>query len=344
MLVRKTVYYFLFVGLFLLAACNQNKDRKHPDVDNISVTLAVQHFEKDLFQNPTASFQEKAVLLQTQYPKFFPFFNDYILGLKGAPLDTQLHYVQLYTNDYKPVADSAAQVFKNFDPSEKSIVKLFKHIKYYFPKAVLPSKLITYVGPLDGYGDVVIAEDSILAIGLQFHLGKQYTGYALTQVQEVYPAYISARFEPDYIAIHAAKVLLNELYPVKESEQPLIDQMIEQGKRLYILSQLLPDDSEHKIIGYTEAQMKDCYAHEAVIWDLFIKNNYLQLTDKNLIKNYLDEGPKTQELGEGAPGNIGSFAGWQIIKKYMAQHPEMSLIDLMKTNTDAIFQAAKYKP
>ena len=66
--------------------------------------------------------------------------------------------------------------------------------------------------------------------------------------------------------------------------------------------------------------------------------------DKNIIKNYLGESPKTPELGEGAPGNIGAFAGWQIVKKYMRQNPGISLPQLMNTDTEQIFQEAKYKP
>jgi uncharacterized protein YjaZ len=120
--------------------------------------------------------------------------------------------------------------------------------------------------------------------------------------------------------------------------------MVEKGKRLYLLSSFLPTTEQYKLIGYTQEQLKDCNAHEAVIWDLFIKNSFLQITDKSIIKNYIDEGPKTQELGEGAPGNIGSYAGWQIVKKYMQKKPSTTLQELMNLDTDIIFQEAKYKP
>jgi uncharacterized protein YjaZ len=50
------------------------------------------------------------------------------------------------------------------------------------------------------------------------------------------------------------------------------------------------------------------------------------------------------ELGEGSPGNIGSFAGWQIVKKYMGSNTNATLPQLMKTDAEVIFQQAKYKP
>jgi hypothetical protein len=70
----------------------------------------------------------------------------------------------------------------------------------------------------------------------------------------------------------------------------------------------------------------------------------LNSTDPNIIKNYIGESPKTQELGEGAPGNIGTFSGLQIVKKYMEKYPETTPEDLMKLNTRDIFDKAKYKP
>ena len=90
--------------------------------------------------------------------------------------------------------------------------------------------------------------------------------------------------------------------------------------------------------------MKDCYKHEAAIWHLFIKNDLLQNQDLNLIKNYIGESPKTQELGDASPGNIGAFVGWQIIKKYMKKNETISLTELMKTKAETILEKTKYKP
>jgi len=110
------------------------------------------------------------------------------------------------------------------------------------------------------------------------------------------------------------------------------------------LSKLLPYNDEYQLIGYTKQQLKDCYENEAVIWDLFVKNSLLQITDLGITKSYIDEGPKTQELGENSPGNIGSFCGWQIVKKYMQKNSNISLPKLMSTDPETIFQEAKYKP
>ena len=140
------------------------------------------------------------------------------------------------------------------------------------------------------------------------------------------------------------KNIILDMYPEKKDESTLAVKMIENGKRLYCLQKLLPEKESYQLIGYTETQLKDCYTHEANIWNLFIQNDLLQIIDNNTIKNYIGDSPKTQELGEASPGNIGSFTGWQIVKKYMDNNPKVSLISLMGTSAEIILEKAKYKP
>jgi hypothetical protein len=332
-IVAVTICSFLF-------SCSSNK---FPDVSNIQVNLTTQRFEKDIFDTTTSNLFTYLKQINTNSPSFVEDYLTKILTVDPTwPADTAAAYVNGFIRAYRPVYDSAEKIFNNFTPYEKEIKKGLQFVKYYFPEYNLPKKLITYIGPADGYGDIL--SENALIIGLQHHLGKNNELYKTTLVQETYPEYISRRFEPGYIAINCMKNIVNDLYPEKQDDKPLVNQMIEKGKRLYLLSRFLPETDEYKLVGYTKDQLKDSYDHEAVIWDLFIKNSLLQVTDKNTIKNYVDESPKTQELGEGAPGNIGSFAGWQIVKKYMHKKPATTLQELMNVDTEIIFQAAKYKP
>ncbi len=324
---------------FLFSCSN----KKIPDTSNIKIELATQRFEKDFFDTTSNNLLAYLKQLNTNTPSFVNNYLTQILNVDPLwPADTASAYVNSFIKSYRPVYDSAEAIFNDFTPYEKEIKKGLQFVKLYYPDYKLPKKVITYIGPIDGYGDIL--GDDALIVGLQLHLGKNSQLYKSTMVQETYPEYISKRFEPDYIAINCMKNIVNDLHPEKPDDKPLINQMIEKGKRLYLLNSFLPTTEEYKLIGYTQDQLKDCYAHEAVIWDLFVKNSFLQITDKNIIKNYIDEGPKTQELGEGAPGNIGSFAGWQIIKKYMQKKPETTLQQLMNLDTEIIFQEAKYKP
>jgi hypothetical protein len=331
----------LFIICSLLFSCNNGE--KTPDVSDMKIQLTTQHFEKELFTLDTANFSANLEKLIAKYPSFGENFLSTILGADPKWTgDSVAAYVKGFAGAYKNIYDTATLVFKDFTPYENEIKKGLQFVKHYFPDYKIPDKIITYIGPLNGYGDI-LADDALI-VGLHLHLGKNFSLYHSELVQQTYPDYISRRFEPDYIAVNSLKNIVLDLYPEKLEEKSLVQQMVEKGKRLYLLSKLLPGTDEYKIIGYTAEQLKDVYAHEKNVWDLFVQNNLLQTIDENVIKNYIGESPKTQELGDASPGNIGSFAGWQIVKKYMLKNPEITLQKLMATDADIIFQEAKYKP
>ncbi|MBS1743185.1 MAG: hypothetical protein JST81_09130 [Bacteroidetes bacterium] len=333
----------LIIGLLLIVSIVSCNDKKVPDVSHIKIEISSKHFEKDLFALDTNQLGTPLHQLISKYPSFGGLFMSTILVADPRwSEDTVTAYVKNFISSYRPVYDTSQVVFKDFTPYENEIKKALQYLHYYFPQYKLPHYIITYIGPMDGYGDLII--DDAIVVGLHTHLGKNYSAYRSAWVQETYPAYLTQRFEPSYISVNSMKNIVLDMYPEKNDDKSLVVQMVEKGKRLYMLNAILPDKEEYKLIGYTEKQLKDCYAGEGQIWDLFIQNNLLQTLDNNIIKNYVSEGPKTQELGDGSPGNIGSFAGWQIVKKYMAKNPATTLPQLMALDAEKIFSEAKYKP
>lgn len=331
----------VLLPVVFLLACNSN--HKAPDVSDVKINVSTQRFEEDLFKLDTNNLAPQLDQLQARYPSFGENFFASILNCDPQwSADTMANYVKGFIGAYRKMYDTSEILFHNFEAYEKEIKKGLQYLVHYFPAYKAPAKIITYIGPVDGYGDILT--DDAIVVGLQHHLGKQYSLYRSPIVQETYPDYISSRFEPGYIAVNAMKNIVLDMFPEKMEERPLVQQMVEKGKRLYVLARLLPGTDEYKLIGYSKEQLASAYKNEKTVWNLFVQNNFLQTIDNNIIKNYIGEGPKTQELGEGSPGNIGSFAGWQIVKKYMDKHPDLPLPKLMATDPEVIFTEARYKP
>ena len=332
--------YLLFIVTVLLFSCSNNNA---PDVSGIKADLEVKRFEQSFFKADTNRIADAIPNLTTEFPEFANNFFTEILNMDPRWSTSEASsYINSFISAYKGVNDTAQIVFKDFTAYEKEIEGALKYVKYYFPNYKTPGKIITYVGPLDGYGDILDANAFI--VGLHHHLGKNFALYKTDLVNTVYPEYITQRFEPGYIVVNCMKNIVNDMYPDNSSDKSLVIQMVENGKRLYLLQKFLPGVKEHMLIGYSEKQLKETYDHEAQVWNLFARNNYLQSTDINLIKNYVGEGPKTMELGEASPGNIGSFAGWQIVKKFMEKNEDLPLGELMDKDPSIIFSEAKYKP
>jgi len=337
--------------LLVVAMISCKGKRNIPDVSKVQAPLQTMRFEKDFFALDTNSLDAGLQQLYTKYPEFFRDYVYNILGIEPKE-DSVLRYVKLFINDYKDVYAASGKVFSDFSVTEKQVQRSFQFIKYYFPKYPLPEKLVTYIGPWDALfmlsdnatGSSVMRDGSVMGIGLQLSLGKDFRIYKEQFMQDRYPEFVSAKFDPAYIPVNCSKVIIDDMFPMRTGGMPLVEQMIELGKRLYVLDMVMPETPDTLKTGYTAKQLKGCYDNEANIWSFFVTNGLVFATDPNTTKDYVSDGPKTAPLGDESPGFIGKFVGWQIVKKWMDKNPKATLVELMNKNPKALFEEAKYKP
>ena len=332
---------FVLLVLFSLYGC---RNKNIPDVSDINISLEAQRFEKDFFAIDTGDIYTSLLQLRQQYPIFLQDFLQNILELPPVT-DTSLevqYVIRRFINDYRPVKDSADKLISNFDKTENEIKQGLQFVKYYFPDYRVPEKIITFIGPMEGYSDVITS--NALAIGLQLHLGKDYSLYNSEIGQSVFPTYISRRFTQETIPVNCMNNVINDIAPENTTGKALVELMVEKGKRLYVLDKIMPYTPDTLKIGYTASQLQGCRDNEGKIWNFFLVNSLVYTNEPDLINGYMGDAPHTPELGEGSPGAIGWFVGWQIVKKYMDMHKELSLYELLKTPPQKIFEESKYKP
>jgi hypothetical protein len=225
-------------------------------------------------------------------------------------------------------------------------------MQYYVPgwKPDSPFVISTFIGPMDAfepfplgdYGDVRTANG--VGIALQFHLGADQPLYEDGRRAGIFYDYQTRRFTPEMMAVNSVKNIVIDAFPYSEPGLNLVDEMIEKGKRLYLLEKLMPGTEDSLQLGYTTQQLKGCYANEALIWNYFVKNDLLYSKETSVNKAYIKDGPKTTELGDGAPGYIGLFTGRQIVRSYMKKHPDVPIADMIRKPASEILSEAGYKP
>jgi hypothetical protein len=202
---------------------------------------------------------------------------------------------------------------------------------------------VAFVGPFDGPG--VAITTYTLAIGLQSYAGRDFSFYLTGKGQDMYPLYISRRFEPEYIDANCMGAIAEDIFPDSSEGRPLVEQMITKGRYWWLAGRLLPDTPDSIYTGYTKAQLDWCAGNETSIWSFFLQQGDLLFTvDPDQIKNYIGEGPKTLTMPDPSPGNIGAWVGWRIVKKYVSEHPGLTPLQLMRTPVRTIFDESKYKP
>jgi len=333
-----------FILLFFFGCRSGNKT---PDVSNINIKIHVERFDQAFFAIDTNRTEQGLLELARSYPYFI---NDFAVNILGtSPLsDTsaQAFFIcRRFISSYMPVKDSLDRTFSDesggMKPVERGLRKGFQFVHYYFPKYNLPPKVVAYIGPFDAPG--VAMTRYTLAIGLQLYAGKQFPFYLSAQGQELFPLYISRRFEPGYIVPNCMKAIVEDLFPDQSQGKNLIEQMIEKGKNWWLLDQLLPETADSLKTGYTQKQLDWCASNEGQIWNFFLDQNLFS-PDPDLIKNYIGDAPNTQGMPDSSPGNIGQWVGWRIVQKYASLHADISPEQLMKTPAKAIFDEVKYKP
>ncbi|MBS1974776.1 MAG: hypothetical protein JST13_10520, partial [Bacteroidetes bacterium] len=266
----KRLTAILLIVLFAEACHNKNNA---PDVSGIPLTVKIERFDKAFFSLDTNNIVPGLQKITRQYPYFIDDFTTEILGAEPLSDTSRLAFAacRQFLSSYWPVKDAIEMKFENLGWLEKELQQSFKYVKYYFPQYQLPSKVVAYIGPFDAPG-VAITQYS-LAIGLQLYAGKNFSFYTSMEGQEMYPAYISRRFEPSFITVNCMKAIAEDLFADKSQSKPLIEQMIDKGKYWWLVNQFMPGVQDSLITGYTQKQCDWCRKNEGLIWNFFLQSN-----------------------------------------------------------------------
>jgi hypothetical protein len=314
-----------------------------PDVSHIAMEVHIKRFDQDLYKLDTNHIQTALQQLNAAYPVFLPAYIEHIMNF--GPYSDSSQLVQIQTRrlvgntDFRVLQDTINAQFPKLDALEKDLARSFRYIKYYFPEFKAP-KIVAFSSVISNYGAVTI--DSVLGIGLDMYLGKDFPVYSMLPD---YPGYMIRKFSKEYITTNSIQVLSLQMYPAAEPSDQLIAQLVSAGKHQYFLEQVLPDVPDSVRLGYSKDQLEWCFDSEQMVWQFFIQQNLLYKADWQSNMHFINDGPSTQGMPEGSPGRIGAFVGWRIVGQYMKQHPEVTLKQLMETK-DAmkIFSQSKYRP
>lgn len=337
---EKICLYSLYLTLILLlTACSNSK---RPDIGDSKISVKIQRFEEDLYLQRDKNVNEAVTFLKKKYGVFF---DDFIHRMVGTPNLSpkevlEILYRQKAYTDLQKETDS---VFTNFKALEESLSGAFSYIHYYYPKAPIPQ----FISFISGFAYQIPVGENYIGIGLDMFLGKDSKSYPALIAS--IPLYQSRRFEPVYITPRVTEEYARqELFPVRDEDRSLLSQMIYNGKILYFMDKVLPETVNDTLkIGYTGRQLAWAKHFEGNIWAVLLEESLIFNSDFQKIHVYLTDGPFTPGLGdkgESAP-KLGIWIGWQIVKKYMQENPQVTLQELM-ANTDAqkILTKARYKP
>jgi hypothetical protein len=324
----------LFYCLFGLALWGCETPSEDPAKFGPTPMIKEIRFDSAFFAMDSLHFESDLAKLVQQYPQFSEDYFNRILMLSSKKESKK---ILAFYKAYLPIfqATTKIQASKKASPE---IAAAFKRFHFYFPTYTLPKQLFYFIGPLETYGNVVTKDG--LAIGLQLYMGAESSWYYSEQINTIYPSYISRQFAPEYIVVNSVQNILNDYDPLAMNGKQLIEQMIEIGKRQYIVSQCLPNASDTLLLGYTGNQLKAIEESQGDIWTFLSSENRLFSVDPNLTTAILREAPYNDYFGEDIPGNVGKYIGYRIVQSWMNQQKGKSKSDLnqlLKTPAKTIY-------
>ena len=74
-----------------------------------------------------------------------------------------------------------------------------------------------------------------------------------------------------------------------------------------------------------------------------MNQNFIDSSERRSKSSFLEDGPATLELDPKAPPRLGEWIGNGIVERYMKNHPEMSLPELLTKSTSEIFKESGYR-
>jgi len=329
----------IIIFTFLLTACNS-----HPwevDLNGQSAELNWQRFEIDLFSLAESGFTQTEVdQLQSDYPRMFPLYMQAIMRFGPLNDPNSLKTLEKFTSDPN-IVELVEEVQSTYpkgslqtelDQIEKGLLR-FQH---YFPNRSIP-QLKSMVSAFT-YSTVV--DDSLLVIGLDNYLGSDFEIYPKVGI----PKYKSKYFNRKYMVSDAVKAWLLTEFQSK-SAQNLLEQMVFQGKVIYLLYAFLPKVEEHLLLNYDQEELAWCRNNAADVWSHFLEMELLFTTENYKIRKYLGDSPFIAGFPEGSPGRVGQWLGYEIVKAYMQKNKGKTLPQLMQMeDANQILQQSKYKP
>ncbi len=325
---------YIFLVFCVLFSCTPD-GRKAPDVSGISVNVPVERLEDEMMACRSEA-DVRAFLAR------HPGFRQSFLGADSVGIEALTGQVyQLVTNAaIRNLYNETRRAFGDFSAVRAGFTDAFRHIKYYYPDFKVP-KIQTAISGLGSLskGQDLLVSDSLIVISLDFYLGPQ-----ASYVPDV-PQYVLRRYRQEFIVPSVVLLLSQRYNRTPPNDQSLLTEMVYYGKAIEFARDVQPGlpDSLATVI-FSGQQLAQTEENREVVWAHFVQEKLLYETSHFKKIKYIGERPYTAEIGAKCPGAIGRWLGWEIVKKYRREHPDVSLPELMgDARTQRIFEESRYK-
>ena len=333
----------IMIAIIALSGCKES-NKYAVDISDSAVEININRLEDDIFAIRST---EDYIQLDQLDSVFIKDFKRGIMGTETrdgfVPIDVSAQGLIEFVTfpDMVHLYKTVDSVYPDMSDVEADLSEAFSYYHHYFPEKQIP-KVYTVVTP---FRSQVISSQHAIGICLDMYLGADFTPYQTPLMQ--FPQFIIKRFRKDYILPNVMRGWVETEFQDTANRGRLLDEIIYQGKILHALDRLLPETPDSLKIGYDQGKIEWCFNNEPQIWAHLIDQDLLYSTNYRDFSGVVVEAPFSKGLNvpQDAPAKIAVWAGWQIVRRYMDKHPEVTLEALLADfDNDKILRASGYKP
>ncbi|WP_340114467.1 hypothetical protein [Maribellus mangrovi] len=334
----KHLVFLLIMLIVVLSACKRNPLKV--DISDIQSEAEIVPFGELLFNIEEGDTLEAIAKLSNEYPDFFNLFTYRIIRIGGIGDQDFPELMKTFLADtlIQEVKVKTDSVFNNPKKLDKQLVKAFKYFAWHFPDKEIPT-IYTYIS---GFNQSIVTAENLVGISLDKYLGRDCKYY---QQLNTTPQYKIQNMHKDRIVPEVAYAWALTEFEDPNSATNLLDHIVQKGKLMYLVDAMLPDTPDSLKIGYSTEQLNWCQMNEVPMWTYLIEHKMLYSNKRMDIVRYVNDAPTTSGFPLESPGRTGVWIGWQIVRQYMKEHPEVTLEELMNNKEyQQILNESEYDP
>jgi hypothetical protein len=294
----------------------------------------------DLEMEAFESKQDVAEFLD-KYPQFSEAYLDRGKMPESVLIDSLFSFSQYKFND--TLFMDTKRVFGDFSDVESEFENAFQFVKHYYPNEKIPELYTVITGFANfQFGKDIFLNEDMIVLSLEYFAGK--TATYRPPAQQV-PDYILNRYDKTHLVSMIMSFYSGKFNQSEFLDRTILADMIYFGKMHYFTKQMMPNTADSLIMGYSGQEMANVDFNQQNIYAHFVEKNLFFEKSERIKNKYVGERPKTTEIADECPPRIGRWLGWEIVKSYMDENPDVTLPQLMENkNAQEIFQQSRYKP
>ncbi len=331
----KSITILFCVLSICLFSCN-GQNTHVPAAITSATPISVNRFDQLLFKLVETNDTSLQTELTQRYPLMLEILGKGVLNKQSPTMpgffDRLVNYYSEPT--LKQLYADAMLAYTEVSTIEQALGNGFVWLKACFPSMQIP-RIYMHVS---GFNQNILVGDSLLSVSIDKYLGEDFPLY-----QEFFYDYQRRLMTPALLVPDCVAGWLMSEYPFTGKENVLLDRMIYAGKIKYLVHQAFPQLKPEILMGYTETAYAWCRENESQLWKAIIERKHLFTPDQMTTSKYFDPHPSLF-LTDEAPGNLGSWIGWQIIDRYMRKTNISPEALMQNNNSQEILRDSKYKP